>query len=101
MKAIVKLASIAAFVLAAPAFAAQPDVKDKVLVEGTAVVALKDGGTITIGKDGKTYHVDANGKRLRMKDGVVMEGADGRKYLHRNDAIWQQIAQKGTLAPNR
>jgi hypothetical protein len=36
-----------------------------------------------------------------MKDGVVMEGKDGRKYLHKNDVIWQQISQKGTMAPNR
>jgi hypothetical protein len=101
MRAIVKFASVAAFVLAAPAFAAQPDVKDKLVVEGAVVVALKDGGNITLGKDGKTYHVDAAGKRVRMKDGVVMEGKDGRKYLHKNDVIWQQIAEKGTLAPNR
>ena len=56
---------------------------------------------ITLDKDGKTYHTDASGKRVRMKDGVVMEGKDGRKYLHKNDVIWQQISEKGTMAPNR
>ena len=83
------------------ALAASPAVKEKINVPGTTVVELKDGGTITLGGDGHTYHVDAKGKRVRMKSGVVMEGKDGKKYLHRNDAIWQQIAAKGTLAPNR
>jgi len=64
-------------------------------------IELKDGGKIVLEKDGKTYHVDANGKRVRMKDGVVMEAKDGRKYLMKNDAIWRQISEKGTLAPNR
>ena len=82
------------------ALAQAPEVKEKVSVQGSTI-ALADGGTITIDKDGHTYHVDAKGKRVRMKNGVVMEGKDGRKYMHRNDAIWQQITEKGTLAPNR
>lgn len=73
----------------------------KIIVEEKRVVELADGGTIVIGKDARTYHVDAAGKRVRMKDGVVMEGKDGTKYLHRNDAIWKQIVEKGTLSPNR
>jgi hypothetical protein len=93
-------ASIATLLIAVPALAADPAIKEKLIVEGN-VVALKDGGTIVIFKDGKTYHRDAAGKRVRMKDGVVMEGKDGRKYLHRNDVVWQQVTEKGTLAPNR
>ena len=27
--------------------------------------------------------------------------ADGTKYLHKNDVIWKQITEKGTLSPNR
>ncbi len=83
------------------AFAASPAVKEKIDVQASAVLELKDGGSISIGPDGHTYHVDAKGKRVRMKNGVVMEGKDGKKYLHSNDAIWQQISTKGTLAPNR
>lgn len=75
--------------------------KEKVVVEGKRVVELKDGGEITIDAKGHTYHVDAKGKRVRMRDGVVMEGKDGTKYLHRNDVIWKQITEKGTLSPNR
>jgi len=82
------------------ALAAEPTVKEKLIVEGN-VVALKDGGTIVLDKDGRTYHVDAAGKRVRMKDGAVMEGKDGRRYLHKNDVVWQQITAKGTMAPNR
>jgi len=73
----------------------------RIVVEGSKVVDLADGGTITLGSDGRTYHVDSKGKRVRMKDGVVMQGKDGAKYLHKNDAIWKQITEKGTLAPNR
>ena len=100
MRSISTLFAVAAIAAALPGFAAEPAVKEKLVVEET-VVALKDGGSITLGKDGKTYHVDAAGKRVRMKDGVVMEGKDGRKYMHKNDVIWQQISTKGTMAPNR
>ena len=94
------IALLAALLLAFPAFAADPP-KEKVVVESKRVVELKDGGEITIDAKGHTYHVDAKGKRVRMRDGVVMEGKDGAKYVHRNDAIWKQITEKGTLAPNR
>ena len=100
MRKLLTAAFAAACILASPSFAADPAVKEKLVVEGT-VVALKDGGKIEIAKDGKTYHTDAAGKRVRMKDGVVMEGLDGRKYLHKNDVVWQQISEKGTMAPNR
>ena len=69
--------------------------------DARAVVELKDGGKLVIDKDGKTYHADAKGKRVRMKDGVVMEGKDGSRYLMKNDAIWKDITNRGTLAPNR
>jgi hypothetical protein len=91
MKRLLTASCLAAAMLASPSFAADPAVKEKLIVTGN-VVDLKDG---------KTYHQDANGKRVRMKDGVVMEGKDGRKYLHKNDVVWQQMTEKGTLAPNR
>jgi hypothetical protein len=93
-------ASLFALALAGPALAADPATKEKLVVRGP-VVELADGGTIVIDKDGNTYHKDAAGKRVRMKNDTVMLGKDGRKYLHRNDVIWQQITEKGTLAPNR
>jgi hypothetical protein len=73
----------------------------KIVVEGKKVVDLADGGSIVIDKNGRTYHTDAAGKRVRMRDNVVMTGTDGTKYLHKNDVIWKQITEKGTLAPNR
>lgn len=73
----------------------------KIVVEGKRVVELADGGEITIDEKGRTYHKDAKGKRVRMRDGVIMEGKDGAKYLHKNDVIWKQITEKGTLSPNR
>ena len=99
MKLLGTAALVAGF-LSLNAVAQDPAVKEKISVQSN-VVELSDGGTIVLGTDGKTYHQDAKGKRVRMKDGVVMEGKDGKKYLHKNDAIWQQIVTKGTLAPNR
>ena len=93
---------VAALLFALPSMAADvTKAGDRILVEGRKVVELVDGGEIVIGKSGRTYHTDAKGKRVRMKDGVVMEGKDGAKYLHKNDVIWKQITEKGTLAPNR
>lgn len=95
------IAALAAIlVMSSFTFAAEPAVKEKLVVQGN-VVELKDGGTIVVDERGRTYHKDAAGKRVRMKDGVVMEGKDGRKYLHKNDVIWRQITERGTLAPNR
>ena len=100
MKRIVAVVALLVSLISVSAFAAEPEVKERLTVQGN-VVQLKDGGWISIDKDGHTYHVDAAGKRVRMKDGVIMEGKDGNKYLHRNDVIWKQITEKGTLAPNR
>lgn len=93
-------ATLAAAFAALPSLAADPP-KDKIVVESKKVVDLADGGTIVIDAQGRTYHTDAKGKRVRMKDGVVMEGKDGARYLHKNDVLWKQITEKGTLAPNR
>ena len=66
-------------------------------VEGT--IALKDGGKLIILKNGTTYHTDAAGKRVRMRDGATMEAMDGTRYMMKNDAIWKAITEKGTLHP--
>lgn len=63
----------------------------------TQTIELKDGGKVTVQKDGTTIHMNAAGKRVRMKNGVVMEAKDGTKLMMKNDALWQQISVKGTL----
>jgi hypothetical protein len=63
-------------------------------------ILLKDGTTLILRADGAMYHADATGKRMRMKDGFVMEGKDGKKYLMKNDVVWQAISQRGTLHPS-
>jgi hypothetical protein len=63
------------------------------------VIELKDGGKVMVQKNGTMVHLDAAGNRVRMRDNVVMEGKDGAKYMMKNDAIWKQITEKGTLNP--
>lgn len=63
-------------------------------------IPLKNGGTLILRKDGTVYHADAAGRRVRMRDGVSMEAADGTRYMMKNDVIWKQITEKGTLHPN-
>lgn len=100
MKRVFVVPLLAALLIALPSTAA--DGKDaRIIVEGKKVVELADGGEITIDDKGRTYHTDAKGKRVRMRDGVVMKGKDGVQYLHKNDVIWKQITEKGTLSPNR
>jgi hypothetical protein len=62
-------------------------------------IDLKDGGKVYMQKDGKMVHMDAAGNRVRMRDGVVMETKDGSKIMMKNDAIWKQITEHGTLKP--
>ena len=68
--------------------------------EGEQAIALKDGGTLLLRKDGTMYHADATGKRVFMRNGVVMESKDGDRYMMRNDVLWKQITEKGTLHPS-
>ena len=74
------------------AIAAEERVKDQ-------VIDLKDGGKVTVQKDGSMVHIDAEGNRVRMKNGVTMEAKDGTKYVMKNNAIWKTITEKGTLNP--
>lgn len=62
-------------------------------------IELKDGGKVTVQKNGTMVHIDAAGNRVKMKDGVTMEGKDGTKYVMKNDALWKAITEKGTLNP--
>lgn len=63
-------------------------------------IDLKDGTVLLIKSDGDMKHFDAEGNRLRMRDGKVMVGVDGQKYMMKSDAIWKIIMEKGTLHPN-
>ncbi|MCK9987298.1 MAG: hypothetical protein AzoDbin1_03770 [Azoarcus sp.] len=63
------------------------------------IIELKDGGKVTMQKDGTMVHIDAAGNRVKMKNGVKMEGKDGTQYVMKNDALWKTITEKGTLNP--
>jgi hypothetical protein len=70
-----------------------------VLGQAGQVIELKDGGKITFEKGGTMIHTDAAGNRVKMRDGTVMEAKDGSKLLMKNNAIWKQITEHGTLKP--
>lgn len=78
--------------LSLSAFAAEERIKAQ-------TIELKDGSTLTVQKDGAMVHIDAAGNRVKMRDKVVMEGKDGTKYVMKNNAIWKQITEKGSLNP--
>lgn len=78
--------------LSLSAFAAEERIKAQ-------TIELKDGSMLTVQKDGTMVHMDAAGNRVKMRDKVVMEGKDGTKYVMKNNAIWKQITEKGTLNP--
>ena len=73
---------------AGAAFAAEPQ-----------TIELKDGGKVVIQKDGSMAHIDAAGKREKMKDGKVMVAKDGSKVMMKNNAVWKTISEHGTLKP--
>ncbi len=62
-------------------------------------IELKDGGKVVIDKSGAMAHIDAAGKREKMKDGKVMEAKDGSKVMMKNNAVWKTITEHGTLKP--
>ncbi|MGA9165320.1 MAG: CopK family periplasmic copper-binding protein [Thiobacillus sp.] len=64
-------------------------------------IKIKDGTTLIIQTDGKMRHVDHRGRVVLMKEGEVMEAEDGALYMMKNNAIWKQLYEKGTLNPKR
>jgi len=56
-------------------------------------------GRLWVQKDSTMVHVDAAENRVRMKDGQTMEAKDGSKIMMKNNAIWKQITEHGTLKP--
>ena len=62
-------------------------------------IELKNGGKISVERKGTMTHVDAAGNRVRMRDGLAMEAKDGSRYMMKNNAIWKQITEQGTLNP--
>ncbi len=62
-------------------------------------IELKDGGRIVVDKSGTMAHMDAAGKRVKMRDGKVMIAKDGSKLMMKNNAVWKTITEHGTLKP--
>lgn len=87
-----KLLILLVLAFSLPAFAAEQRVAPQ-------SIELKDGGKLTVQKDGTMLHVDAAGNRIKMKNGVTMEGKDGSRYVMKNNAIWKTITEKGSLNP--
>ena len=69
------------------------------IAAGTDPIELKDGGRIVFEKQGTMIHIDAAGNRVKMRDGKVMEAKDGSRVMMKNNALWKQITEHGTLKP--
>lgn len=80
------------FAFSLSAFAAE----ERVMAQ---TIELNDGSHIAVEHDGTMAHFDAAGNRVKMRDGVPMEGKDGAKYAMKNNAIWKTITEKGSLNP--
>lgn len=83
----------AACALAVPALAARAD------VPAPGTYPLKDGTTLVVAKNGWMRMFTAEGKRLHMQDGVLMETRDGKSIAMKEDLNWRQLRQFGTLSP--
>ena len=64
-------------------------------------IELKDGTILIIQTDGKMRHMDQRGNAVLMREGEIMEAKDGGHYMMKNNAIWKQLYDKGTLNPKQ
>jgi hypothetical protein len=83
----------------APAKAAAKAADVQPPADATQTFELKDGGKVFVMKDGTMAHHNAAGTRVKMKDGQMMTGKDGGKLMMKNNAIWKQLSEHGTLKP--
>ena len=60
---------------------------DTVKVEKS--IPMKDGSTLYIFKDGKMGMEDKLGKVMAMKQGKLMETADGKKIVMTGNEVWR------------
>ena len=60
---------------------------DTVKVEKS--IPMKDGSTLYIFKDGKMGMEDKLGKVMSMKQGKLMETADGKKIVMTGNEVWR------------
>ena len=79
------------YALVASTFAGAADVAQ--------TIELRDRGKIIIEKNGTMAHFDAAGKRVVMREDVIMEAKDGSKVIMKNNEIWKTISTHGTLKP--
>ena len=80
-------------IVAAPALASRTD------APAPGTYPLKDGTTLVVADNGWMRMFTADGKRLHMQDGVLMETRDGKSIAMKEDLNWKQLRQFGTLSP--
>lgn len=62
---------------------------DAARAEAKQIIEMKDGSTLYVFKDGKMAMEDKFGRTAHMKQKVVMEGKDGKKYIMiGNEVAW-------------
>lgn len=57
-------------------------------------VELRDGTRVILKKDGTLVCVDAEGRRITLEEGIVLEAKDGTQYMVKNNSLWKQVGRR-------
>jgi hypothetical protein len=60
---------------------------------------LNDGSVLIVDANGQMRMFNVYGNPLYMKDGVAMELKDGTIVTMKENMIWKQLRNRGTLSP--
>lgn len=60
---------------------------------------LTDGTTLLVDSNGGMRMFSPQGSIVHMKDGVPMETRDGKVIVMKENVLWRQLRQLGTLSP--
>jgi hypothetical protein len=60
--------------------------------------SLKDGSTLVVDANGTMRMFTKDGSMIQMKEGLPMETADGTIIMMRENVLWKQLRQRGSMS---